>query len=89
MDAERASIYQMAFQTLSVSGTLKRATAVYRVTSFRRYDRGGRRRHMADVGKLLPRNGIVTNTLTRDFFCSDPFVSLLCVTRPALHGAIA
>jgi hypothetical protein len=62
----------MTFQTLSVSGTLTRATAVYHVTSFRRYESGVRRLHVGDVGKLLLRNGIVTNTLTRDFFCSDP-----------------
>jgi len=65
-------VYQLTFQILSVSGTLTRATAVYRVTSFRRYERGVRRLHAGDVGKLLLRNGIVTNILTRDFFCSDP-----------------
>jgi hypothetical protein len=65
-------VYQMTFQIRSVTGTLTRATAVYRVMSFRRYDSGVRRLHVGDVGKLLLRNGIVTNTLTRDFFCSDP-----------------
>jgi hypothetical protein len=65
-------VYQMTFQILSVSGTLTRATAVYRVTSFRRYESGVRRLHVGDVGKLLLRNGIVTNILTGDFFCSDP-----------------
>lgn len=65
-------IYQMTFQILSVSGTLTRAIAVYRVTSFKRYESGVRRLHVGDVGKLLLRDGIVTNTLTRDFFCSDP-----------------
>jgi hypothetical protein len=65
-------VYQMTFQILSVSGTLTRAIAVYRVTSFRRYESGVRRLHVDEVGKLLLRNGIVTNTLTDDFFCSDP-----------------
>jgi hypothetical protein len=65
-------VYQMTFQILSVNGTLTRATAVYRVTSFRRYESGVTRRRGGDVGKLLLRNGIVTNTLTGDFFCSVP-----------------
>ena len=54
----------MTFQILSVSGTLTRAIAVYRVTSFRRYESGVRRRHVGDIGRLQLRNGIVTNTLT-------------------------
>jgi hypothetical protein len=65
-------VYQMTFQILGVSGTLTRATAVYRVTSFRRFESGMRRLHVGEVGKLLLRNGIVTNSLTHDFFCSDP-----------------
>jgi hypothetical protein len=65
-------VYQMTFQVRSVSGTLTRAIAVYRVTSFRRYQSGVRGLHVGEVGKLLLRNGIVTNTLTDDFFCSDP-----------------
>lgn len=65
-------VYEMTFRILSVSGTLTRAAAVYRVTSFERYERGVRRLHPGELGKLRLRNGIVTNTLTRDFFCSDP-----------------
>jgi hypothetical protein len=65
-------VYQVTFQILSISGTLTRATAVYRVTSFRRYESEVRRLHVGDVGKLLLRNGIVANTLTSDSFCSDP-----------------
>lgn len=65
-------IYEMTFEILSVRGTLTRATAVYRVTSFRRYERGVKMRRVGDVGRLLLRNGIVTNTLTGDDFCSDP-----------------
>jgi hypothetical protein len=65
-------VYRMTFQILSVSGTLTRATAVYRVTSFKRFDRHVPRLHLGRVGKLRLRNGIVTNTLTADYFCSDP-----------------
>ena len=64
--------YELTFQILSVAGTLTRATAVYRVTYFKRYDAGVRRLHTGDVGKLVLKDGIVTNTLTDDFFCSDP-----------------
>jgi hypothetical protein len=64
--------YQVGFRILSVRGTLTRAAARYRVTSFRRYDRGIRRLRVGEVGKFLLRNGIVTNTLTHDFFCSNP-----------------
>jgi hypothetical protein len=65
-------VYRMTLQILSVGGTLTRGSAEYRVTSFRRYESGVRSLHVGDVGKLLLRNGIVTNTLTHDFFCSDP-----------------
>ena len=65
-------IYQMTFHILSVRGTLTRATALYRVTSFRRYESGVRKLHVGEIGKLRLRNGIVTNTLTHDFFCSNP-----------------
>jgi hypothetical protein len=65
-------VYRMTFQILSVSGTLTRATAVYRVTSFKRHDRAVPKLHTGQVGKLLLRSGIVTNTLTRVFFCSYP-----------------
>jgi hypothetical protein len=65
-------VYQLMFQILSVKGTLTRATAVYRVTAFKRYESGVRRLHVGDVGKLVLKDGVVTNTLTGDFFCSDP-----------------
>jgi len=65
-------VYEMTFQILSVSGTLTHGMAVYRVTSFKRYEEGTKTLHVGDVGKLLLRNGIVTNTLTGDYFCSDP-----------------
>jgi hypothetical protein len=65
-------VYQMTYRILSVSGTITRATAVYRVTSFRRYVRDMPRLRVGRRGKLLLRNGIVTNALTRDYFCSGP-----------------
>ncbi len=66
-------VYRMSFQVISVSGTLTRATAAYRATSFNRYDSSFRSRlHAGRIGKPLLRNGIVTNTQTRVFFCSDP-----------------
>ncbi len=65
-------IYDMTFRILSVSGTLTRATAAYRVTSFKRSDRLAPRLRVGQVGKLLLSNGIVTNALTDVYFCSDP-----------------
>ncbi|HUJ92875.1 MAG TPA: hypothetical protein VLW05_09255 [Gaiellaceae bacterium] len=67
-----ARVYELTFQIFSVSGTLTRAIAVYRVASFKRYQGGVRRLRVGDVGKLVLKDGIVTNTLTGDFFCSDP-----------------
>ena len=63
--------YRLTFRIVSVGGTLTRATAVYRVTSFRRYERGIEALRAGEVGRLRLRDGIVTNTLTDDFFCSD------------------
>ena len=63
--------YELTFQILSVTGTLTRATAVYRVGSFKRYD-GGSELDVGVFGELVLKDGIVTNTLTDDFFCSDP-----------------
>jgi hypothetical protein len=64
--------YYVTFQILSVGGTLTRATATYRVTSFKRYYSSVTRLHVGQVGKLHLRNGIVWNNLTADAFCSDP-----------------
>lgn len=65
-------VYRLGFRILSVRGTLTRAAATYRVTSFRRYDRHFKKLRVGEVGTLLLRNGIVTNRLTGDFFCSEP-----------------
>jgi hypothetical protein len=67
-----ARVYRLGFQILSVWGTLTDATAVFRVTSFKRYDRSFRKIRVGARGELVLRNGIVTNRLTRDFFCSNP-----------------
>lgn len=65
-------VYELTFKILSVTGTLTRATAVYRVATFRRYESRVRGLHVGDLGKLVLKNGIVTNALTDDFFCSGP-----------------
>src|SRR5262249_46610408 len=65
-------VYHLALQVLSVSGTLTRATAVYRLTSFKRYERSVPRLRVGQVGKLLLRNGIVTNSLSKVYFRSNP-----------------
>lgn len=65
-------VYRMTFRIVSVSGAITRATATYRVTSFERYPEGPKGIVKGDVGKLQLRNGIVTNTLTNDYFCSEP-----------------
>jgi hypothetical protein len=65
-------MYGMTFRILSVSGTVTRAVALYRVLSFRRYGGDVAPVRAGDVGRLRLSNGIVTNTLTRVYFCSDP-----------------
>jgi hypothetical protein len=65
-------VYELRLEILSVTGSLTRATALYRVTAFKRYESGVRRLHVGDTGKLVLKDGIVTNTRTDDFFCSDP-----------------
>lgn len=65
-------VYRLTFRILSVTGTLTRGRAVYRVTSFRRYERGVPLMHAGDEGTLLLRNGIVTDVATSSFFCSIP-----------------
>jgi hypothetical protein len=62
--------YEMTFRILSVTGTLGRANALYRVSWIRQ--RIGLSIHVGDRGTLRLRNGIVTNALTSAYFCSDP-----------------
>lgn len=65
-------LYQLAFQIRSVTGTLTHATAVFRVTSYKAYPGWNKQIHVGETGKLSLRNGIVTDSLTSVFFCSDP-----------------
>jgi hypothetical protein len=64
-------VYDLAFRILSVMGPVTRATAIYRVTAYSRHNDGPRLR-AGELGKLELRNGIVTNTLTGVYYCSDP-----------------
>ena len=65
-------VYELTFHIVSVTGSVTRATAVYRVESFRRYESGVRRLRTGEVGNLVLKDGIVTNRSTSTFFCSDP-----------------
>jgi hypothetical protein len=67
-----AHVYRLGLQILSVSGTLTDAAARYRVTSFERYHDGGPSLHVGETGKLVLKNGIITNSRTHNIFCSDP-----------------
>lgn len=64
-------VYDLTLQIFSVRGTVTRATATYRVTSYTRHA-GAPRLHMGQVGRLVLRNGIVSNALTGVYYCSDP-----------------
>jgi len=64
--------YRMAFQILSVSGTLTKATATIRVTAFTRYDKSIPDVPVGQTGTLQLTNGILDNRLTKVFYCSDP-----------------
>jgi hypothetical protein len=64
--------YDMKFQILSVTGRLTNASASYRVTSYRFNRRTGPPVHVGQTGNLRLKNGIVTSSLTHDFFCSNP-----------------
>ena len=65
-------VYQMSYQILSVSGTVTRATATYRVTSYSRSAPEAPAVQVGQAGSLVLKNGIVTNTLTKVYFCSTP-----------------
>jgi len=64
--------YRLTFQIVSVSGTLTRATARYRVLTVERGEDPLRKVRAGEVGELVLRDGIVRNLLTDDFFCSGP-----------------
>jgi hypothetical protein len=62
--------YRLAFKIRSVTGTLTRATATVRVTSFKRHDKSVKPVQVGDFGRLRLRNGMVTDGLTKATFCS-------------------
>jgi hypothetical protein len=65
--------YDLSFEILTVTGTVTRATATYRVTRFKRYPMFDRPiMHVGQVGELRLREGVVTNRESDDYFCSDP-----------------
>jgi hypothetical protein len=65
-------VENMTFRIVSVRGTITHATAIYRVTSIRRFTRDVPMSRLGQTGTLVLRNGIVTNTRTTVYFCSDP-----------------
>lgn len=65
-------VYEMSYQILSVSGTVTRATATFRVASYTRSAPEAPAVQVGQAGSLVLRNGIVTNTLTKVYFCSGP-----------------
>jgi hypothetical protein len=65
--------YDLSFEIETVTGTISRATATYRVTRFKLYPTfAGPVMHVGQVGELRLRDGVVTNRQSDDYFCSDP-----------------
>jgi hypothetical protein len=62
--------YDIRFRILSVTGSITHATATYRVLASKPLHRPAL--HAGERGLLRLRNGILTNTLTGVYFCSDP-----------------
>jgi hypothetical protein len=67
-------VYAMTYRILRVHGTVTHATADIRVTAYRTFKSGNRpvKQPAGQLGKLVIDNGILTNKLTNDFFCSSP-----------------
>jgi hypothetical protein len=65
-------VYEMSYEILSVRGTVTHATAAFRVTSYTRSAPEAPAVQVGQTGSLVLRNGIVTNTLTKVYFCSTP-----------------
>jgi hypothetical protein len=65
--------YDLSFQIETVTGTIGRATATYRVTRFKRHPTFDTPvMHTGQMGELRLSNGVVTNRESDDYFCSDP-----------------
>jgi hypothetical protein len=65
-------VYRLGLQIVSVRGTLTDATARYRVTSFKRFHDEGPVIRIGQTGTLRLKDGIITDSLTHNIFCSDP-----------------
>jgi hypothetical protein len=65
--------YDLSFQIETVTGTIRRATATYRVTRFKRYPTFDTPvMYSGQMGELRLRDGVLTNRQSDDYFCSDP-----------------
>jgi hypothetical protein len=61
------------FQLLRAKGTLENATATFRITALKRGDGNlTSKLHVGQVGRLVLKNGIVTDNLTGVYYCSNP-----------------
>jgi hypothetical protein len=66
-------VIAVSFRLLHVEGTLKSATATFRVTAVKRGEWDQKRRpQVGQIGRLVLKNGIVTEMLTGIYYCSDP-----------------
>jgi hypothetical protein len=66
-------VIAVSFRLLRAKGTLTNATATFRVTAVKRGDWTSKRRpRVGQTGQLVLKNGIVTDTLTGIYYCSDP-----------------
>jgi hypothetical protein len=66
-------VITLSFRLLRVKGTVTNATATFRVTSVKRGDWTSKRGpRVGQIGRLVLKNGIVTDTLTGIYYCSGP-----------------
>jgi hypothetical protein len=66
-------VIAVSFRLLRANGTVKNATATFRVAAVKRGEWSSKRRpRVGQIGQLVLRNGIVTDTLTGIYYCSDP-----------------
>jgi hypothetical protein len=88
-----APIARLTFDVLRVSGTRVVADAHIRVTSARIVDRGaffGSLPYRGEVGTLRLRHGIITDSITRVFYCApavdecDPIAGVVDLDDPGM-----
>jgi hypothetical protein len=66
-------VIKVSFRILRAKGTLTDATATFRVTSVKRGEwRSKGQPRVGQVGELVLKDGVVTDTLTGIYYCSDP-----------------